>query len=55
MLSKMMILLPSDTISYLFQNKNFYHLFPEVSRQGSLPPWTLPLVFNPGKDGEMRP
>lgn len=51
----MLILLPSDLISDFFQNMNFYHLFPEVSRQGSLPPWMLPLIFNPGKHEEMRP
>lgn len=55
MLSKMLILPLSHLISDFFQNMNFYHLLPELSRQKSLPLWTLPLIFNPGKHGEMRP
>lgn len=34
---------------------NFYHLFLEASRQGSLPPWMLPCTFNPDKHREIRP
>lgn len=51
-----MLILPLwHLISDFFQNMNFYHLLPELSRERSLPLWTLRLIFNAGKHGEMRP
>lgn len=57
MLSKILMLQPSDFISdlFFFQYVNFYPLFLQVPRQGSLSPWMPPLSFNPGKHRQMKP